>query len=131
MGARGWAGVLLSWRWDGVLLTAEVARVRYFVRGERHEVIAWAEARDLGGRRRVEIGSFRSVGDARGACERDAERRVRREEGERGPVSVAISPGRRRVRGGLEASSKPAARDPGEALDAALAAFMPATEERG
>jgi hypothetical protein len=69
--------VLLVWRGEGQLLTAEVARVKYFAVSAPHEVIAHADVRELGGRRRVEIGSFGSVGEARAACERDAERRCR------------------------------------------------------
>jgi hypothetical protein len=95
-GANGWAGTLLQWHWTGALLTAEVSVARYFIRGERHEIVAWAEIRDVCGRCRVEIGSFRSVGEARAACERDAERRCRREGEERGPVDVRIAAGRRR-----------------------------------
>jgi hypothetical protein len=72
---RGWAQNLLTWRWEGLQLTAEVSRAKYFIRGERHEVLAHAEVRDLGGRRRSEIGSFPSVALARAACEADAVRR--------------------------------------------------------
>jgi hypothetical protein len=43
-------------------------------------------AGDLGGRCRVEIGSFGSVGAAQAACERDAERRAR-------SVTVAVTGG--------------------------------------
>ena len=46
--------------------------------------------------RRVEIGSFPSVALAQGACERDAERRCRRDAGERGPVDARISRSARR-----------------------------------
>jgi hypothetical protein len=95
---RGWAGALLSWRWAGSLLTAEISAAKYFIRCDRHEALAWGELRDLGGRYRVEVGSFPSVGLARAACERDAQRRCRREVEERGRVDVRISPGRRRVR---------------------------------
>jgi hypothetical protein len=77
---RGWAGRLLEWTWRGVQLEAEISRVKYFVRGERHEVVAWAEVREGCGRCRVKVGNFRSVAEARGACERDAVRRCRREE---------------------------------------------------
>ena len=72
-----WAQDLLCWRWAGLQVEAEISRCRYFVRGERHEVLAWAELRDISGVRRVEIGSFASVALARAACEADAERRVR------------------------------------------------------
>jgi hypothetical protein len=89
---RGWAGDLLSWRWSGAVLTAEVSAARYVIRGERHEVLAHAEVRDPGGRYRVEIGSFASAALARAACERDVQLRVRREGEERGPVDVRIAP---------------------------------------
>jgi hypothetical protein len=101
MGDRGWARVLLKWTWRGVHLEAEVSRARYFIRGDRHEAVAWAEVREPGGRYRVEVGSFRSVGDARAVCERDAERRCRRAAEERGGVDVRISRSARRGRGGL------------------------------
>jgi hypothetical protein len=71
VGDRGWAGELLSWSWRGVQLEAEVSRARYFIRAGRHEVVAWCEVREACGRCR----SFRSVGEARAACERDAGRR--------------------------------------------------------
>jgi hypothetical protein len=83
--AKSWAQRLLVWGWVGPLLTAEVSRARYFIRADRHEVLAWAELRDLDGRRRVEIGSFPSVALARAACERDAQLRCRRDREERGP----------------------------------------------
>jgi hypothetical protein len=69
---RGWARVLLGWHWSGALLTAEISAARYFIRGERHEILCWAELRDVSGRRRAEIGSYRSVAEARAAAERDA-----------------------------------------------------------
>jgi hypothetical protein len=138
---RGWAQRLLEWRWSGSLLSAEISCARYFIRCDWHEALAWGEVRDPGGRYRVEVGSFPSVGLARGACERDAERRLRRDRDERGPVDVRISrgrghsPGRRAQAGkGRElpgANYRPRDSDPGAALDAALAAFMPATEDRG
>jgi hypothetical protein len=79
-----------------VQLEAGIARAKYFIRGERHEVIAWTKLRDLDGRRRVEIGSFRSVGEARAACEREAQLRCRRDSEERpAAVDVRISPSRR------------------------------------
>jgi hypothetical protein len=55
-----WAGGLrnlLTWAWRGVQLEAAISRARYVIQSERHEVLTWAEVRDLGGRRRVEIGS--------------------------------------------------------------------------
>jgi hypothetical protein len=79
MGERGWARVLLSWRACGPqLLEAEISLARYFVRGG-HEIVAHAEVRDLDGRHRVEIGSFKSVAAAQAACEQDARLRVRRD----------------------------------------------------
>jgi hypothetical protein len=129
MGERGWARVLLSWRWAGSLLTAEISAARYFIRCDRHEAVAWAELCDVDGRRRAEVGSFRSVAEARAACERDAVARCRREREERGPVSVAISPGhRRRANQGLRSRDPVVERD---ALDAALAAFAGVVEEAG
>jgi hypothetical protein len=97
---RGWAQNLLTWRWEGLQLTAEVSRAKYFLRSERHEVLAWCEVRDLDGRRRVEIGSFPSVALARVACERDAAARCRQDPAERPPVDVRISPGRRAAKAG-------------------------------
>ena len=73
----------MTWSWRGVQLEAGITRAKYFIRGEQHEVIVWAELRDLDGRRRVEIGSFRSVGEARAACEREAQLRCRRDSEER------------------------------------------------
>ena len=123
MGA-GWAGTLLSWRWEGSVWRAEVSRARYFVRADRHEVVSWAEVRELGGRHRVGIGSFPTVALARAACERDAERRCRPDP-ERGPVSVAIGRVRRRGRDRGDGVREVVVveRPAGEALDAALAAF--------
>jgi hypothetical protein len=119
--AEGWARELLAWRAGaGRLLTAEISAARYFVRGDRHEVLAWAELRDVGGRRRIEVGVFGSVAAARGACELDAERRCRRGAEDRPAVDVRISPGRRRRE---RARAPEVARDPGEALDEALRAF--------
>jgi hypothetical protein len=141
MGERGWAARLLEWGWDGALLRAEVSVGRYYIRGERHEVVAWGELRDVGGRHWIEIGSFASVGAARAACERDAVARCRREREDRGPVDVRIAAGRRRAQmSPCEAAKgrelgggnyRPRDRDPREALDAALAAFMPVIEDRG
>lgn len=54
---------------------------------------AHAELRDIGGRRRIEIGSFPSVEAAKAACQRHAQALYRRDGGEeRRPVSVAIAP---------------------------------------
>jgi hypothetical protein len=65
------------------------------IQSERHEVLTWAEVRDLGGRRRVEIGSVPSVAAARAACEADAQRRLRRQPDDT-PVDVRIAQPRRR-----------------------------------
>jgi hypothetical protein len=115
-----------------VQLEASIARCTYFIRGDPHEIVAWAEVRDVGGRRRVEIGSFRSVVEARGACERDAVARCRREAEERGPVDVRIAPRRPSLRGRVSIENEGTgvrARDVGAALDAALGAFMPSIED--
>lgn len=66
---------LLEWRSAGGSLTAEVSCVEYFVAAARHEVLAWCEVRDLGGKYRIEIGSFGDVVAAQAACERDAQLR--------------------------------------------------------
>jgi hypothetical protein len=88
----GWAQNLLTWAWRGVQLEAEISAARYVIRGHGREILAHAELRDLGGRRRADIGSFSSVSAARAACEADAERRCRREDArERPPIGVAIS----------------------------------------
>ena len=147
MGDCGWASALLSWGWRGALLVSEISTARYFVRCDRCETTAWAELRDPGGRRRVEIGSFGSVALARAACERDAARRCRRD-GADGDVDVRVdvrvSPGRRRGAGreankGRELAGvnyRPRApgavapaRDVGEALDEALRAFADVIEK--
>ena len=123
----GWASDLLTWSVAGPLLTSEVLRARYFIRIDAHEVIAWGDLRDLGGRRRVDIGSFPTVALARAACERHAAAVCRRDRDARGPVDVRIAPGRRR----RAERSAHADRDPGEALDSALAAVSYATEDEG
>src|SRR5215510_13699819 len=58
---RGWATTLLAWREAPLWLEAEVAACRYFIAPGRHEVLAWGEVRDWGGRYRVELGSFADV----------------------------------------------------------------------
>jgi hypothetical protein len=144
MGAGGWAGRLLEWRACGPqLLEAEISVARYFVRGDRHEVIAWAEVRDPCGRYRIDIGSFSSVGAAQAACERDAVARCRREGEERPAVDVRISAGRRARPGKAEkgrelpgGNYRPreavvVERDACEALDLALAAFAEVIEDQG
>jgi hypothetical protein len=97
MGERGWAGDLLSWRRAGASLTAEVSRARYFIRAERHEVVAHAEVRDVGGTWRADLGSHRTVAAARAACEKDAAARCRRDPVAGGPVDVRIAAGRVRA----------------------------------
>ena len=143
MGDCGWASALLSWGWRGALLVSEISTARYFVRCDRCETTAWAELRDPGGRRRIEIGSFGSVALARAACELDAARRCRRD-GADGDVDVRvdvrISPGRRR----RERARAPAPvgavapkrtqvveRSAGDALDAALRAFADVVADEG
>jgi hypothetical protein len=74
------------------LLQAEVSRCRYFI---LEGIVAWGEVRDLGGRYRVDLGSWDTVADAQRACERDALARLRGEE-DAGPVDVRIAPARRR-----------------------------------
>jgi hypothetical protein len=137
MGDRGWACVLLSWGWSGSVLTAEISAARYFVRGDRHEVLAWAELRDLGGRRRIEVGTFGAVAPACAACELDAERRCRREGAdvdvtapERAAVEVRLSPGRRSTSQRRDRAPAPVGPSAGEALDAALRAFADVIEDQ-
>src|SRR5262245_27931517 len=91
---RGWAATLLAWREAPLWLEAEVAACRYFIAPSRHEVLAWGEVRDWGGRYRVELGSFADVAEAQRACEADAQRRLRREEAA-GPVDIRSVPPRR------------------------------------
>jgi hypothetical protein len=82
---RQWAAGLLSWRpaRPGTLLEPAVATMwvetssaRYFMHRETFEVLAWCEPRELGGRRRIEIGAFGSLAQAQAACEADAQRRA-------------------------------------------------------
>jgi hypothetical protein len=77
MGGR--AANLLTWTWRGSLLEAAISRARYFITAERHEVPARAEVRELDGRQRVDVGSFPTVALAQAACERNAQRRCRRD----------------------------------------------------
>jgi hypothetical protein len=139
MGDRGWAQRLLQWRPDfGQRLRAEVSAARYFVELWGCEFIAWAEPRELGGRRRIEVGTFGTVDEARAACERDAQQRLQREP-VRGPVSVAISKAerRRQRREGLGLVPKSAGaseeelRAESERIDAALRAWAVAIGEEG
>jgi hypothetical protein len=76
---RGWAIPILRWREFGLLRQAEVGCGVYFVAPGRHEVTAWAEIHDWGGKFRVEVGSFATEETAKAACERDAQRRCRLE----------------------------------------------------
>ena len=93
---EGWAQRLLAWEWRGVQLVAEISRAKYYVRLPGREILAHAEVRAPGGRYRVDVGSFASMGLARAACERDAERRCRRDREERPAGDVRIAPNRRR-----------------------------------
>jgi hypothetical protein len=88
-----WSGRLLSWEWRGNQLEAGISRAWYFIRAHGREVLAWCELRELGGRRRVEVGSYPSVQAAREACERHAAGLLA-ERGERVPVDVRIKPAR-------------------------------------
>jgi len=48
VGDRGWAQRLLAWRAGvGPVLEAEISRVKYFVRGDRHKVVAWGRCGTL------------------------------------------------------------------------------------
>jgi|SRR5262245_29555863 len=109
---KPWAGELLQWVWRGRLLEGSIARAKYVIAVQPHEVLAHVELRDVGGRRRAEIGSFASVGEARAACERDAVARCRRDREERGPVPVRISPEPVRRRAAAAAKAAGAARAP-------------------
>ena len=71
-----WATRLLQWAERGLRFEAETGRARYFVTAGPYEAIAWCEVKELGGRRRVELGSHGSVRLACEACERDAQRRA-------------------------------------------------------
>jgi hypothetical protein len=72
-----------------------MSRARYFVDPGLHEVLAWAELREHGGKYRIEVGTFRTVAEARAACERDAERRCRREgEPLPGRLDIRVARGR-------------------------------------
>jgi hypothetical protein len=116
---RGWAQRLLEWRpmtgmqitsvWPerarrGVVdvaptavLTAEISRLRYFIRWWGRDVQAWCEAPDLGGARRyaVGVGVFADIEQAKAACELDAQQRLQREPDD-APVDVRIAQPRRR-----------------------------------
>lgn len=95
---RGFARELLEWRWSGAtLLTAEISAARYVIRCDWHEALAHAEIRDVGGSRRVEVGSFPSVGEARAACDRHAAGLCVREEAAV-PVEVRIAKVRKPAR---------------------------------
>jgi hypothetical protein len=76
---RGWAG-RLEWR-DGPLgLEAEGSAAKYFLGAGPFEVAAWVEVRDWGGHRRVEIGRFSGLPEAKAACEQHAAAQRRRKE---------------------------------------------------
>jgi hypothetical protein len=79
-----WATRLLQWAERGLRLEAETGSARYFVTGGPYEAIAWCEVKELGGRRRVELGSHGSVRLACDACERDAQRRAQDRRAARG-----------------------------------------------
>jgi hypothetical protein len=72
---------------------AECQRIAYYVAPGLFVTQAWAEHPDLGGRRGIEVGTFGNMEQAKQACEADAQRRLRREEGP-GPVYVRIAPRR-------------------------------------
>jgi hypothetical protein len=96
---RGWARRLLEWQVVGPRLEAEVSSGRYFVAAGPYEVQAWCEVRDWGGRRRVNIGTFASLPEAKAACDAHAAARLRREDQVDGPgVDIGIAPVRRHQR---------------------------------
>lgn len=95
---RGWAAAQLSWEWHGVCLEASIARCRYYVLPRGRELIVWGELREPGGRKRIDIGSFPDVGQAKAACERHAAGLLAERADAAGdrPVDVRIVPVRRR-----------------------------------
>jgi hypothetical protein len=101
-GERGWARRLPAWRPSPTgfwVREVEIGAARYFVLAGPFEVVAWAEPRDLGGRYRVEFGSFSTEAAACAACEQDARARLQRAGGDE-PVDIRIAqPRRRRGRG--------------------------------
>jgi hypothetical protein len=94
--AEPWATTLLTWQpRERGEQAAECSRATYFVQPWGLEVLATIELHDKGGTYRLQIGSYGSVRDAKAACERDAQRRLRREaEPER--VDIRIAQPRRR-----------------------------------
>jgi hypothetical protein len=107
-----WAQQLLTWTWHGNELRAEISRCRYFVRGERHEVLAWAEVRDVSGGRRVDIGSFPTVSAAKAACDLHAAARCRRDRKSAGLWTCGLRSSQRPAALGMAPS--PRGRDPTE-----------------
>jgi hypothetical protein len=94
--SRGWASELLTWQQAPLWQEAETGRAKYFVAAGPYEVQAWAEVRDWHGRRRVNIGTFVGVAEAKAACEQHAAARLQQERDDPGPADVRIAPGRRR-----------------------------------
>lgn len=92
--SRGLAGELLTWQQAPLWLEAETGRAKYFVARGPYEVQAWAEVRDWDGRRRVNIGTFAGVAEAKAACEQHAAARLQQKRDDPGP-DVRIAPGRR------------------------------------
>jgi hypothetical protein len=92
---RGWAGELLTWQQAPLWQEAETGRAKYFVAAGPYEVQAWAEVRDWDGRRRINIGTFAGVAEAKAACDAHAAARLRREKDAATP-DIRIAPGRRR-----------------------------------
>jgi hypothetical protein len=129
---RGWAARVLGWEYRPPLLVAEVARARYLLRVDPHEVIAWCELRDVSGGRRADVGSFRDVVAAKAACEQHAAARCRRDDADEcPPVSVAIAPGRRRRSTvGHPPVTTSTGKDAGD-IDAALAAWADVIANEG
>jgi hypothetical protein len=65
----GTAGRLLEWAWQAPLLAAAISAVRHFVACGPHKVLA-CRFGTWPGRRRIDIGSCRSVALAQAACDR-------------------------------------------------------------
>lgn len=89
---RGWASQPdgLEWRVDGRWQLAELWCARWVIEVQACEVIARCEPRELGHRRWVELGSFRTAAAARAACEADAVRRCSPREEEPVPVYETV-----------------------------------------
>ena len=90
-------GRSVYWREEvGPRLQAEVRHVRYFLRQRgRTRLSPGLRWGDWDGRRRVNIGTFGTVAEAKAVCDAHAAALLRRER-EAGPVDVRIAPGRRR-----------------------------------